>query len=198
MPARIDVDDRQVRDAMRRALGELQNPEPMQREVGELLVDSTQQRFATSTAPDGSRWLANARSTIEAFLNKDGYYNKAGQLNAKGSQAAMGKRPLIGASRSLSSQIYYQIESGALVVGSSMKYARVQQEGARQGEFGRVIATSLKRWRAFDEKDFRRYAGTKKGHPVPWGDIPARPFLGISEQDRAAIVDVIARRLAEI
>lgn len=196
MPTRIDIDDQEVASAIKKAASELQDLRPMQRQIGELLVDSTRQRFATSTAPDGSRWLANARTTIERFLDRKSYYGKTGKLNAKGAQAAVGKKPLIGHSRSLSTQIRYQVESGVLVIGSSMEYARVQQEGAKQGEFGRVIATNLSRWRKFDEKDFRRYSGTKKGHPVPWGDIPARPFLGISNEDREAILDVIERRLS--
>lgn len=198
MPTRIDIDDQAVVSAINKAVTELQDLRPMQEEIGELLVDSTRQRFATSTAPDGSRWLANSRVTIERFLDRKGYYGKTGKLNAKGSQAAMGKKPLIGRSRSLSTQIRYQVESGALVIGSSMEYARVQQKGAKQGEFGRVVASNIKRFRQFDEKDFRRYSGTKKGHPVPWGNIPARPFLGISNEDREAILDVIERRLSEV
>lgn len=36
------------------------------------------------------------------------------------------------------------------------------------------------------------YAGQdKRGHPIPWGDIPARPFLGISEADRAEILAIL-------
>lgn len=36
------------------------------------------------------------------------------------------------------------------------------------------------------------YAGTtERGSPIPWGDIPARPFLGISDDDRTAILDIL-------
>lgn len=196
----VDIDDADLRKALEGVQSAL-SPEGTRgllASIGEDLVESSKARFVTSTAPDGSRWLANARSTIERFVSEGGNFDKAGKLNARGIAKVTGKKPLIGHTGLLASQIFYQVESGALVIGSSMPYARVQQEGAKQGEFGRVVATNLKRWRQFDEKDFRRYAGTRKGHPLPWGDIPARPFLGISEADRAGILQVIDRRLSEI
>ena len=196
----VDIDDTDLRKALEGVQSAL-SPEGTRgllASIGEDLVESAKARFVTGTAPDGSRWLANARSTIERFVSEGGNFDKAGKLNARGVAKVTGKKPLVGHTGMLASQIFYQVESGALVIGSSMPYARVQQQGAKQGEFGRVIATNLKRFRQFDEKDFRRYAGTKKGHPLPWGDIPARPFLGISEADRAGILQVIERRLSGI
>ncbi len=38
---------------------------------------------------------------------------------------------------------------------------------------------------------------TARGGPIPWGDIPARPFLGISEEDRSAIGDIVSEWLDE-
>lgn len=36
------------------------------------------------------------------------------------------------------------------------------------------------------------YAGkTKRGAPIPWGDIPPRPFLGVSEEDGDRILDIL-------
>lgn len=53
----------------------------------------------------------------------------------------------------------------AVNVGSDLVYAAVQQFGARQGQFG----------------------STRRGSPIPWGDIPARPYLGRSEEDQRMI-----------
>ncbi len=47
-------------------------------------------------------------------------------------------------------------------IGSNAIQAAVMQFGAAKGAFGR----------------------TARGGSIPWGDIPARPFLGISEDDR--------------
>ena len=35
------------------------------------------------------------------------------------------------------------------------------------------------------------FGGTRSEHPNLWGDIPARPFLGLSDQDRSNIVEVV-------
>lgn len=58
-------------------------------------------------------------------------------------------------------------------VGSSAIYAAVHQFGAARGAFGT----------------------TARGAPIPWGDIPARPFLGLSPADRAAVLDIVAEWL---
>ena len=46
-------------------------------------------------------------------------------------------------------------------IGSDRIYASTHQFGAEQGEFG----------------------ATGGGKPIPFGDIPARPFLGVSDED---------------
>ena len=37
----------------------------------------------------------------------------------------------------------------------------------------------------------------KRGRPIPWGDIPARPFLGLSEEDRTAIGAIVEEWLGD-
>ncbi|WP_409934431.1 phage virion morphogenesis protein [Tepidimonas sp.] len=41
------------------------------------------------------------------------------------------------------------------------------------------------------------FGATKRGGKIPWGDVPARPFMGISDDDRSAILDIIRKHLAE-
>lgn len=57
--------------------------------------------------------------------------------------------------------------------GTNKEYAATHQFGARKGKFG----------------------ATRRGVPIPWGDIPARPFLGIGERDKEAIIDVFNAHL---
>lgn len=79
-------------------------------------------------------------------------------------------RPLFGPSGSLSSTINYEAFPDRIEWGSPMIYAAVQQLGAAKGAFGQ----------------------TSRGAPIPWGNIPARPFLGISAEDETAILDIVA------
>ena len=60
-------------------------------------------------------------------------------------------------------------------IGSSLVYATTHQFGAAKGEFGT----------------------DRGGRPIPWGDIPARPFLGVSRADERDITDEIVDFLRE-
>lgn len=171
----ITVDNRTVLEALQALQAKAGNLGPALREIGEDLQDSTLKRFETSTGPDGQPWEANTQATLDAYLRKlGGAYDKAGNRTgtkkgwgeggAKAGKALGAKRPLIGESRALSTTIDYRVSGNTLEVGSPMEYAAMQQFGGTKGEF-----------------------------PNLWGDIPARPFLGVSEQDEGKILDVLQR-----
>ena len=79
-------------------------------------------------------------------------------------------RPLFGPSGMLSSQIFHEAGPSQVEVGSNLIYAAVQQFGAGKGQFGNMT----------------------NGSPIPWGNIPARPFFGISPEDETNILTLIA------
>ena len=77
-------------------------------------------------------------------------------------------RPLFGPSGSLSSTIAYEPFADRVEWGSPMVYSAMQQFG-----------------------------GTRSAFPNLWGDIPARPFLGISAEDEVAVLDIIDEWLTQ-
>ena len=82
-------------------------------------------------------------------------------------------KPLIGET-GLLRKIRYQLEGpDTVAVGTGAEYGATHQFGAKKGRFGK----------------------TRKGRPIPWGDIPARPFLGVSDEDRTAILDILQEHL---
>lgn len=141
---------------------------PLMQEIGEQLIESTKRRFATGTAPDGTPWVANAPSTDLTYLSKfRGSIGKNGRLTRSGIGRVTSKRPLIGESRRLSSEIHYRATRNSVDVGSAVEYAAVQQYGNPSNRFfGRA--------------------------PAP---IPARPFVGLSDQDQAMLVSTAGRFL---
>lgn len=164
---RIEFSDDETRRAFSRLAASAKNPRPVLEEIGELLVDSTKQRFGTSRAPDGTPWAKNSPTTIFQYLKKykSSFSKRDGSLTKKGADRSSSKRPLIGETGDLSRQIFKRMDGDhTLLVGSSMLYGAVQQFGAKKGAFGKA----------------------------PWGDIPARPFLGISDQDHRSIMDTIS------
>lgn len=91
-----------------------------------------------------------------------------------------GKKPLIGETGRLRDDIHYEAGRDHVIVGSSREYAATHQFGAKKGAFGR----------------------TRRGAPIPWGDIPARPFLPVTgdgrwlgHADRDAVLDILRRAL---
>lgn len=166
MPITLTFDDSEVRQALDRLARRVADLRPAMQDIGELLTERTKQRFGTGRAPDGAPWPPNSPVTLARYGGRYGKKARAGRM--------AGKKPLIGESKALSTTIAYQAGRDRVEVGSPMEYAAVQQFGARKGQFGR----------------------TRRGAPIPWGDIPARPFLGVSEADRRDILDILAEHLA--
>lgn len=79
------------------------------------------------------------------------------------------RRPLFGPSGRLSSEIFHEAGEDSVEWGSALIYAGVMQDGAAQGAFGSM----------------------SNGSPIPWGDIPARPFVGLSDENARALTEAI-------
>lgn len=164
----ITVEDEQLRTALGRLRSKTSDLGPVLHAIGEDLVASTQQRFATATAPDGTPWAANSAVTISRYLGLSrANFKKDGKLSKKGEATQAGKKPLTGESRALQREIHYRVDGNVLEVGSTMEYAAMQQFGGKKSDF-----------------------------PNLWGDIPARPFLGLSAADIDGIGQTIADYLS--
>ena len=169
----ITVDDAQAR-AMLERLGEPGTQDLMPR-LGEYLQASSQKRFKTQTAPDGTAW-----QPLQPRYARRKKYAKDKILTLRGY---------------LRSGIHYQVTDDAEVqVGSNTKYAAIHQFGgaiekpARQaivryrGEAGRVLFAGKKHQGATERQV------TIPAHQV---NMPARPYLGISAADDAEIRAII-------
>lgn len=168
------VSDAQAR-AMLARLGEPGTQDLMPR-LGEYLQASTQKRFKTQSAPDGTVWRPlQPRYASRKKYAKDKILTLRGYLR---------------------SGIHYQVTGDAEVeVGSNTKYAAIHQLGgtiempARQAtvryrsEAGRVLFAGKKHKRATDRQV------TIPAHQM---NIPARPFLGIGPADEKEIQRIIS------
>lgn len=74
-------------------------------------------------------------------------------------------RPLFGPTGLLSQQIFHAAGPTEVSWGSNLIYSAVMQFGAAKGAFGSM----------------------SNGAPIPWGNIPARPFIGVSVEDQENI-----------
>ena len=173
---KITVDDRQVLDVLAEITRRCtpQGIAPYMRLIGDKLTESTIRRFETGVAPDGSPWPALKPGTVLARYaellhgKKSAHHQKGenkGRVTAKATPVML--RPLI-ATGELSKNIHYQlIDGGAGVeVGTNRTFNEKRGVGAEVHQFG-----------------------TQNGH------IPARPFLGLSTDDKTPVLDILNQLL---
>lgn len=91
---------------------------------------------------------------------------------AKGTER--GAHPILQVTGQLAASMTPDYGPDFAAAGTNLSYAVTHQRGAHQGEFGR----------------------TRRGTPIPWGDIPPRPFLGIDAGDQQAILAIISKHLS--
>lgn len=140
-------------NALERASARLDNLQPVMAEIAEILLDSTDDRFKSAIAPDGSPWAPKSATTLDI-------YKRAGK--------PIRMRPLTGESGQLRNSINAHGGPDYVEIGSSAIKAAVLQLGAAKHQFKDVS---------------------------PWGTIPARPFLGLSEADEHGIAEAFAAAL---
>lgn len=168
---KVEIDDKQVLAALNRLLETGADMTPAMQDIGEYLVTSTRQRFQDGVAPDGTPWAPNSQTTYLLYLDKFGssFGKKTGRLTKTGANRAAGKKPGLGETKQLSTKIHARATAHSVEVGSALEYAGTFHFGAKKHSF--------------------------TGGKTPWGDIPARPFLGLSEDDKAMVLDILQEHL---
>jgi len=110
----VKIDDKKVVKALQdlqRAVGDLS---PAFKAIGDILVESTKQRFESGTGPDGIKWPDNAPATIER----------------KGRN-----QPLIDEGTLMESIHKELTGDNSLEIGTVLGYAAMQQFGGKKSEF---------------------------------------------------------------
>lgn len=170
----IALDDAELQRALAALSERLQQPAPALRDVGEYLLRSTDEHFRQERAPDGTPWPPLSDVTLlrrlqarSATLSKRRTATGGRTLTQKGAKV-LGAAKILRDSGDLQDTIRYQLVDGgrALAVGTDRVYGAMQQFG-----------------------------GTRAQWPHLWGDIPARPFLGLDADDRAEILAIWQRHL---
>lgn len=168
----VDMKSEAVSKALERLAAGLDDTTPVMQDIGEYLVQKTKERFPAGKAPDGSAWAAKSKVTIARYL-------------AQGDKAD--PRPLFGPSGQLSSTIHYEAGRSQVRIGSALIYAAIMQFGAGQGEFGAQAGRTKPSAKRKKSQDYF--------FQIPWGNIPARPFLGLAESDGKDIVEIVEEYL---
>ena len=176
----IELTDRSGLDYLHGLLERAQDMRPVLMEIGEDMAESTKQRFSSTSAPDGTAWAPNSALTLARYSSNFAR-KKDGSLTKSSATKLAGKKPGTGETRMLATTINYQVQgTDSVGIGSPMVYAGTFNFGAKSGEFG-----------------FGMYATRQGSFPIPWGNIPARRFLGLSAADKVNVADLIRSYMLE-
>lgn len=170
---KTQASDPGVVEAFNRLIATGEDPSGALMGIGEVMLDHTKQRFEQSDSPYGEPWTMNSDTTLRTALHGSAKnFTKAGKLSKRGNALLAGKKPLIGESKSLSTQF------ASTVIGNDM-----------------VTLTSLMVYAAM-----QNFGGSKAEFPHLWGDIPARQFFpdevrGLPEPMSADVTGVLRAAL---
>jgi phage virion morphogenesis protein len=182
----IEVNIDSVKNGLTRLAALGQNMTPLTRDLAEILKGGVDRAFADEKDPaTGEKWHPLSPATL-ARRAKAGHTGSILQVTGQ-----------------LASSI--QTEHGphhAAVLTSDVR-APTHQFGAKKGSYG----TAKRGTRGTGRRNPRNYtarggatvggwlSGRAQGGtmPLPWGDIPARPFLGIGKPEEAEIEESLSR-----
>lgn len=150
--------------------------------VGAYFVTSTQRRFERETGPDGQRWQRLSPRTAKQRIGR----------------RERGFDNILRVSRRLEQSITSIVAGDEVHVGTNVVYAAAQHFGAEiemQERQQTIYQRYDSRTDTFDPKfrtkrrsNFARDV-TVKAHTVT---IPARPYLGADDADRAEVAEIVA------
>ncbi len=163
----------------------IQDITPLNHEISEILITSVHENFLM-----GGRFDRGG-----SFNGGDKRWKDLSDVTKK-AREKIKKWPgqLLRVSGRLFNSIVTKVAKDSAEVGTNVEYARMHQYGAKKGSFGHKTVTVKSHTKTMHGKKV-----TVKSHQkrqlLPWGDIPARPFLVVQEEDLSQIGDMIMNRI---
>jgi phage gpG-like protein len=171
-----DYGVKEISSAIAQLRRRLDTIQPILKDIGEIYTENTKYRIETQTAPNGRVWPHNSKVTqrlktngikksrgYKTFMKQGGggTFRRSIGYDVVRPPAIEGPNKRLVWTGKLRESIKYRIGGNTVYVISDVPYATTQQFGASKGEFHT----------SFAETSF-----------IPWGDIPARPFLGSNKR----------------
>lgn len=180
--ARLDVElnSQAAQDAINQYVQVLGDPKPLFGDIGEYLAIAHRQRFDSQTSPDGTPWAALSPR-----------YLRVKKRN---------KNKILVLDDNLNKSLAPQVSDTELLFGTNLKYAAIHQFGGERDVSAKMKSLYFKRNK--DGTVGNKFVKKQKSdfaQDVQVGAykirMPARPFLGTSEDDNVEILNIVINHL---
>lgn len=178
----FELRDELARRRLQDLIDRMDNRLPFFRAVGDRMLETASDSFRNERAPDGTPWAPHSPRTVRQRMRLRQLPLTILRTNTR-----------IGSS--LAGSINYRATNEELHVGSPVEYAAIHQLGgtiempARKAKIYRKREKDGSLGRRFAKKKLKSSEATDVTIPAHTITIPARPFIGISDADRAGIFE---------
>jgi phage gpG-like protein len=187
----MKLDAEGVKKTLGAMLAKLENKRPALKIIGRIVVDSVNKNFEAQGRP--AKWRPSRRSMGGVLKRLGGGVHKT----ASGSARAIAKHgsTLTDTGRLVRSINASVVSDSQVAVGTNVVYAAVHQFGAKKGEFGRGKVVISQHQRKTKSGRYVTVRPSLRRQQFPWGDIPARPFLLVQDEDWVEIKAAMAQHV---
>lgn len=140
MEIKIDIQDAEIKAALKRLKDKVGNLKPAMDEIGQLYERSVLENFAKESSPDGTAWKPLKAQSIAGQYKKS-KTKKNGGLRVAYQRYLAGKKILV-TKGYLKQSIHHQTTKNSMTIGSSggIKYAAVHQFGSKATSKNKIPA----------------------------------------------------------
>lgn len=170
---RVEIDDGRLQEVLARRIERCENKQQALRAVGAIVRESIRTNFREGGRPE--KWEPSRRSSAEAIPGR-----RIGTLRD---------------TNRLMNSFTIRADQNRVVVGTNVEYAATHQYGAKKFSFGTVVAKVPAHYRTVRGKFTIQVKAHDRKMKLPWGDIPARPFMHIQTDDIRDIEEILAAHI---
>lgn len=164
---------------------------PLTRDIAEIMKGGVDRAFREEADPaTGAKWHPLSPATL-ARRAKAGHTGKILQVTGR-----------------LAASVHTAYDAHSARCGTADERAGTHQFGAKKGAYGAAMRGTHGQGRR-NAKNYTARGGATVGGwlsgraqggtmPIPWGDIPARPFLGLGKPEEAEIEASVQRAVRRV
>lgn len=171
----IKIDDSELQVVLRGIIQRCDDKRAGLEKIGGVVVESVRHNFHVGGRP--TKWTPSKRA-------------KADKIPGRTAATLRDTNRLM-------NSITSSVSADHVLVGTNVVYAATHHYGAKQFSFGTVAAKVSEHTRiARSGKSYKVSAHTRKMR-LPWGTIPARPFMLVQDEDIPTIELIMAKHLMQ-